>query len=269
LHLPGAQDELVRRVLAANPRCAVVVNTGSPVAMPWIDDAPAVVLCGLGGQEMAPALVDVLTGAREPAGRLPTTYPVRVEDNPAYLDFPGELAELCYRESIFVGYRWYEARAIAPLFPFGHGMSYTTFAIGEPVPSTPTYVPGAGLEVRVPVRNTGHRRGAVVLQCYVEPVGPRVRRPPKELKAFAKLWLEAGDETVARLQLDDRSFAYWFPGDALPLDVDDKLRMPLVRHVRDDTPPGWRIDPGRYRLHVGRSSLAIDHVVEIDVAPPR
>jgi beta-glucosidase len=265
LHLPGDQDELVRRVSAANPNCAVVVNAGSPVVMPWIERVGAVLAGGLGGQEMAHALVDVLFGDSEPGGRLPTTYPARLEDNPTYTNFPGEHGELRYGEGLFVGYRWYEAREIAPLFPFGHGLSYTTFVIEPATASATTFVDGSTLQIEVPVRNTGTRRGAEVVQCYVEPCDPRCHRPRKELKGFAKLWLEPGAAGTATLTLDDRSFAYWFPGDGLPLDTREKLRMPLIEIGQNDRQPRWRVDSGRYRLHIGRSSAAIDQVIEIEV----
>lgn len=265
LHLPGDQDELIRRVCAANANCAVVVNAGSPIAMPWIDQAPAVLVCGLGGQEMAPALVDVLVGDCEPAGRLPTTYPVRLVDNPTATNFPGEHGQLHYGEGLFVGYRWYEAREIPPLFPFGHGLSYTTFVIGTPSTSSTTFVEGSTLRMEVPVYNTGTRLGAEVVQCYVEPCDPGCLRPHKELKAFAKVWLDPGAATTATLTLDDRSFAYWFPGDGLPVDTREKLQMPLVQIGPSDNRPRWRVDSGRYRLHIGRSSAAIDHVLEIEV----
>ncbi|HUP74163.1 MAG TPA: glycoside hydrolase family 3 C-terminal domain-containing protein [Acidimicrobiales bacterium] len=266
LHLPGVQDDLVRRVSAANPNCTVVVNAGSPIAMPWIDQVAAVLVCGLGGQEMAHALVDVLFGDCDPGGRLPTTYPRKLEDNPTRTNFPGEHGELRYGEGLFVGYRWYEAREIAPLFPFGHGLSYTTFVVGAPTASATTYLPGIPLQISVPVHNTGERRGAEVVQCYVEQCDPRCQRPRKELKAFAKLWLEPHASATATLILGDRSFAYWFPGDGLPADTREKLRMPLVQLGPDDKEPRWRVDPGRYRLHIGRSSTMIDHVLEIDVA---
>jgi beta-glucosidase len=265
LHLPGDQDELVRRVAAENPNCALVVNAGSPVVMPWIDRVGAVLTCGLAGQEMAHALADVVFGDCEPGGRLPTTYPVRLEDNPTYTNFPGEHGELRYGEGVFVGYRWYEAREIAPLFPFGHGLSYTTFVIGPATASTTTFVEGTNLTIEVAVRNTGTRRGAEVVQCYVEPCDPRCRRPRKELKAFAKLWLDPGASGTATLTLDDRSFAYWFPGDGLPPDTREKLRMPLAQIAQDDKQPRWRVDHGRYRIHIGRSSAAIDCVLEIEV----
>ena len=162
---------------------------------------------------MANALVDVLVGASEPAGRLPTTFPIRLEHNPSYGNFPGENGQIRYGEGVLVGYRWYEARRLPVRFPFGHGLSYTTFTIGEPRPSSSEILAGATLAVDVPVTNTGGRRGAEVVQCYVAPPSSRVVRPPKELKAFAKVWLDPGQTATVRLELDDRAFAYWEPGD--------------------------------------------------------
>ncbi len=177
LQLPGRQDELVQRVAAANPRTVVVVNAGAPVELPWADDVAAVLQCWFGGQEVDRAVADVLTGAAEPGGRLPTTIPVRLEHNPAHDNFPGENGELRYGEGLFMGYRGYEHRHIAPRFPFGHGLGYTTFELGEPVLSEPMFRPGATITVAVPVTNTGDRPGAEVVQCYVAPTEPGWRGP--------------------------------------------------------------------------------------------
>ncbi len=200
MQLPGPQDELVARVADANPRTAVLVNTGSPVSMDWADAAAAVVQVWFGGQEMANAIVDVLTGAADPGGRLPTTIPKRLEDNPSFGNFPGERGEVRYGEGLLIGYRWYDARRLAPRYPFGHGLSYTTFDIGAPAPTATTLTVGKSLQVRVPVTNTGSRRGSVVVQCYVAPVSPTLTRPPKELKAFQKLTLDPGQTGVADLE---------------------------------------------------------------------
>ena len=132
LDLPGDQDELVTRVLAANPRTVVVLNSGAPVALDWADHVPALLQMWFGGQEMANAMVDVLSGLAEPGGRLPTTFPRRLEDNPSYGNFPGENGEVRYDEGLLVGYRWYDTRAVPTRFPFGHGLSYTSFDYGEP-----------------------------------------------------------------------------------------------------------------------------------------
>jgi beta-glucosidase len=247
MDLPGAQDELVAQVVAANPNTVVVVNTGAPVTMAWADDAPAILQSWFGGQEMANAIADIVTGDAEPGGRLPTTLPVLLEHNPSFGNFPGENGEVHYGEGVLVGYRWYEARRIPPRFPFGHGLSYTSFAIGTP--EVAVDATGERVTVSVPVTNTGVRRGSEVVQCYVAPPQPsRLTRPPKELKAFAKVTLDPGESVTASLVLDERAFAYWDPGDA---------------RVGDAT-PGWRVDPGTYALQVGRSSVDITHVVSVE-----
>jgi len=239
MDLPGRQDELVTRVIAAQPNTVVVVNTGAPVTMPWADDAPAIVQAWFGGQELANALADVITGDAEPAGRLPTTFPQLVEHNPSFGNFPGENGEVRYGEGLLMGYRWYDARRLPTRFPFGHGLSYSTYAMGEPRVGADD---GEHVTLHVPVTNTGTRRGAEVVQCYVAPPRPtRLVRPPKELKAFAKVWLDPGESTTVTLALDQRAFSYW-----------------------DPTQPGWRVDPGTYELCVGRSSADIAHVVSVE-----
>jgi beta-glucosidase len=135
------------------------------VTMEWGSEAQAILQIWFGGQEMANALVDVLVGASEPAGRLPTTFPIRLEHNPSYGNFPGENGQIRYGEGVLVGYRWYEARHLPVRFPFGHGLSYTTFMIGEPRPSSSELVSGATLGIEVPVTNTGRQRGAEVVAC--------------------------------------------------------------------------------------------------------
>ncbi len=210
--LPGRQDELVRRVAAVNPRTVVVVNAGAPVNLPWANDVAAVLWGWFGGEQMGPGLADVLTGVAEPGGRLPTTIPVRLEHSPAHDNFPGENGELRYGEGVFTGYRGYEHRCIPPRFAFGHGLGYTSFEIGDPALSEVTFAPGETLTVSVPVTNVGGRAGSEVVQCYVAPTSSSLARPPKELKAFAKVRLAPGESTVVELHLDDRSFAYWDPG---------------------------------------------------------
>jgi beta-glucosidase len=268
MDLPGDQDELIARVAAANPRTIVIVNTGSPVTMPWAGDVPAVLQVWFGGQEMAHAIVDVLTGGAEPAGRLPTTFPLRVEHNPSFGNFPGENGEVRYGEGLLVGYRWYDARELATRFPFGHGLSYTTFDIGTPAVSEGT---GGGVRVAVPVTNTGARRGAEVVQCYVAPPAARLFRPAKELKAFAKVWLDPGETTTVTLELDAvRAFAYWDPGDRTPAGATTgPAGIPALGggppRWRAPADAGWIVEPGEYRLHVGRSAGDITHVVPVTV----
>jgi beta-glucosidase len=268
MDLPGDQDELIRQVAATNPRTVVVVNAASPVTMDWADAVPAVLQVWFGGQEMAHAIVDVLTGAAEPAGRLPTTFPVRLEDNPSFGNFPGENGEIRYGEGLLVGYRWYDARRVATRFPFGHGLSYTTFELGPPAVSAE---PGGDVRLSVPVTNTGTRRGAEVVQCYVAPPPARLSRPVKELKAFTKVWLDPGETTTVTLVLDrERAFAYWDPGDRTPAGAAlGPAGIPALgggpSRWRRPADAGWVVEAGVYELHVGRSSADIAHVVPVTV----
>lgn len=269
MDLPGRQDELVRRVAAANPATVVVVNAASPVTMDWADEVGAVLQVWFGGMEMGPALADVLLGRAEPAGRLPFTVPLRVEHNPTVGNFPGENGRVRYGEGLLVGYRWYDTRELPVRFPFGHGGSYTTTVLGEPELDRTTFTAGAGerLTVRVPVTNTGDRRGAEVVQCYVAPRRSRLFRPRRELKAFGKVWLDPGETTTVELELDDRSFAYWDPTMRDRDEVAAKAAaVPMAGGRGRRREPGWRVDPGTYDLHVGTSAAAIAHVVPVEVA---
>ena len=235
MDLPGEQDELVRRVVAANPRTIVVLNSGSPVAMPWVDDVRAVLQMWFPGMEAGDAVVDVLMGERNPSGRLPTTFPKRIEDTPAFANYPGENGQVHYEEDIFVGYRWYEARGIEPLFPFGHGLSYTTFEYGQPVVSQG----GDTSVVEVPVTNTGDRDGTEIVQLYVahQPGGDR---PPKELKGYVALALAAGETGTARFELGSAAFSIW-----------------------DITTNAWMDAPGSYQILVGSSSADIRTIANL------
>jgi len=267
LVLPADQDDLVRRVAAVNSKTVVVVNTGAPVAMPWADSVGAVLQVWFGGQEMAHAVADVLVGDEDPGGRLPVSFPVRLEDTPAYGYFPGERSELRYGEGLMVGYRWYDTRKIGVAYPFGHGLSYSTFRLGEPVVSGPGFAPGDELVVTVPVTNTGGRDATEVVQCYVAPPSGDLFRPDKELKAFGKIRLDPGQAGIVTLVLSDRAFAHWDPG----MDETRSLRsrMPLGNMINKAAGPprsaGWRIEPGAYVLHIGRSSADIAWTVPVTV----
>ncbi len=269
MDLPGAQDELIARVLDVHPDAIVVVNAGAPVTMPWADRARAIAQVWFGGQETGHAVVDVLTGAAEPGGRLPTTIPVRLEHNPSFGNFPPENGEIRYGEGLFMGYRWYEARGLPTRFAFGHGLSYSSFALGFPRLSSSTFEPGSTLVVEIDVTNTGARRGSEVVQCYVGHDEARLSRPRKELKAFAKVTLDAGDTATVRLELGDRAFAYWNAVDPVSAELAGRLNTWLTSSrppsgVGDE--PGWMIDAGTHRLHIGRSSDDIAHVVDVEVA---
>jgi len=272
--LPGEQPELIRRVVATGRPTVVVVNAASPIDLSWCDGVAATVQCWFGGQELGAAIADVLTGAAEPGGRLPTTIPVRIEHNPSYDNFPGENGEVRYGESVFMGYRGYEHRAIEPRYAFGHGMGYTTFGFGEPTVSAPTFTSGHSLMVSVPVTNTGARAGSTVVQCYVAPVErngpPRLVRPPKELKAFAKVRLDAGATETVELVLDDRSFAVWDPGEPGRTELEARHGgVGLPQQSAERRTPGWYIDPGSYQLLIGSASDAIHTHTTIDIEGPR
>jgi beta-glucosidase len=239
LALPGRQRQLVEAVIAANPRTVVVVNAGSPVELPWAARAGAVLVTWYPGEEGADAIADMLIGVTEPSGRLPVSFPSRIEDTPAYSHYPGDEGKVVYGEGIFVGYRHYETVGVAPQFPFGHGLSYTTFAFGQPALTRTT----GGHSLTIDLTNTGGRPGSQVVQVYARADEPTVARPDRVLVAFAKVELDAGEHRTVTLDVEDRALARW--------DVD--------RH-------DWVADPGRYTLLIGSSSRQIH--AEIGLALP-
>jgi beta-glucosidase len=269
MDLPGDQDELIRRVCQANPRTVVCVNTGSPTKMDWAEDPAALLQIWFGGQEMAGALADVLFGDAEPGGRLPTSFPERIEHSPSFGNFPGENSEIRYGEGLLMGYRGYTTRHLPVRFPFGFGLSYSSFAMGVPRTSAATFEAGDVLEVEVEVTNTGERCGAEVVQCYVAPESSRLFRPRMELRAFAKVRLEPGESTTVILRLDDRAFAYWDPADAEYESLQARggavALVPAGRGHAHRSEPGWYLDAARYSLRIGRSSEEIAHAVSIEV----
>ncbi len=207
MDLIGDQNELISAVAAAQPNTIVVVNTGSVVSMPWADDVAAIVQAWYPGQECGNAIADVVFGKVNPCGKLPTTIPMRHEDNPTIGNYPGEEGKVSYEEGVFVGYRHYDAKEIEPRFPFGHGLSYTTFGYGELQIEGPDKI-GASIEVT----NTGDVAGKEVVQLYVSDVESSVPRPPRELKGFKKIALEPGETKTVYFPLDARSFAFWQNG---------------------------------------------------------
>ncbi|MGH3304207.1 MAG: glycoside hydrolase family 3 C-terminal domain-containing protein [Streptosporangiaceae bacterium] len=198
--LPGRQDELVRRVAAANPRTVVVVTAGSPVELPWADDVAAVLLAWFGGQEAGHALADVLLGAAEPGGRLPTTWLAREADCPVLRTTPDD-GVIRYDEGVFIGYRGYERAGIAPRYPFGHGLGYTTWTY-EQIRAEPR-------QVTVTVRNTGRRAGREVVQVYAGPAEPDLDRPARWLAGFAAVTAGPGESRTVTIELPERTFQRW------------------------------------------------------------
>jgi beta-glucosidase len=223
LALPGRQDELVARVAAANPRTVVVVNSGSPVELPWAADVAAILLTWFPGQEAGHALADVLFGVAEPGGRLPTTWPGRASDCPVLSVTPVD-GVLAYDEGVFVGYRGWQRSEVAPLFPFGHGLGYTTWAY-----ESLTVEPAAGGlgTAAVTIRNTGARTGREVVQVYLGPVEPDPGRPARWLAGFAGVSASPGETATVRVPLPERAAQIW--------------------------DGGWQTVSGRYLVEAGRS----------------
>lgn len=231
LDLVGEQNRLITEVAAVNPRTVVVLQTGSPIAMPWLDHVAAVIQAWYPGQECGNAIADVLFGDVNPSGKLPQTFPVRLQDNPAYLHYPGENGQVRYGEGIFVGYRYYEKKHLAPLFPFGFGLSYTRFSYGGLHLSTRELAPDDTLTVSVEITNSGERAGQEVVQLYIRDRVALVQRPEKELKAFAKVELAAGASQRVTFTLTCEALAYY-----------DLLKQ------------AWVAEAGEFEVLVGSSS---------------
>jgi len=206
------QIALIKAVAKVQPNTVVILNNGAPVAMSaWIDDVAAVLEAWMMGQAGGGAIADILFGKANPSGKLAETFPIRVADTPAYINWPGEAGEVRYGEGIFIGYRYYDAREIPVLFPFGYGLSYTTFAYNNPKISATTFKDVDGLVVTVDVTNTGDVIGKEIVQVYVHDQKSNLVRPPKELKGFAKVELQPGETKTVSIELDFRAFAYYHP----------------------------------------------------------
>jgi len=230
LDLPGDQIKLLEAVLDVNPNIIVVLTTAAPVIAEWADKVPAVVQSWYGGQEIGNAVADVLFGDINPSGRMPQTWPKRLEDNPAYLNYPGENGKVFYGEGLFIGYRYYDTRKVEPRFHFGYGLSYTTFEYSN-LQAAEKYSPGDEIKIRVDVTNTGDRAGYEVVQLYVGDDVCSLIRPEKELKAFQKVWLEPGGTKTVELKLNRMALAFY----------DDGLMQ-------------WVTEPGTFTLYVGAAS---------------
>ena len=228
IDLPAAQLDLVDAVLAVNPNVVVVLSNGGVVALPFADRVPAILEGWLLGQAGGSATADVLYGAVNPSGKLTETIPLRLEDNPSYGNFPGELGHVRYGEGILVGYRWYDAKKLEVAFPFGHGLSYTTFGYGD---ATASLTASGDVVVTVPVTNTGSVAGREVVQVYTSLADSVVQRAPRELKGFAVVALEPDETTTVEVTLRRSELAYW--------------------DVRVD---GWVVEGGEYVVEVGASS---------------
>ena len=240
LGLPYGQDAVIEALAAANKNLAVINISGNAVAMPWIEKVPSIMQGWFLGSESGNALAKVIFGEVNPSGHLPFTFPVKIEDNAAHAvgEWPGK-EDVHYNESIFVGYRWADKEQIKALFPFGHGLSYTTFAVSEPTISKNSIKEGGKLTIKCKVTNTGNREGAEVVQLYIGDHESSLPRPVKELKGFKKLHLAAGESGVAEFTITDEDLKFF----------DDK------RHE-------WVAEAGSFTAYIATSAEEILHQVD-------
>ena len=209
MNLPNCQNELVEKVLEVQKNVVIVLHNGSPVIMPWKDSVSGILEAYLGGEAVGRATAEVLAGIKNPCGRLAETFPLRLEDTPCYLTYGKGYDNSDYREGVFVGYRYYTSRKMETAFPFGYGLSYTTFEYSDIQLDKKEISDKDIVEVKVKVKNTGNRAGKTVVQLYVEAPETEVVRPVRELRGFEKIFLEAGEEKTVTFTLDERAFAYW------------------------------------------------------------
>ena len=234
MKLPEGHNRLVEAVSRVNDNVIVVLEGGSPVEMPWADDVKAIVNAYLGGQSVSPAIVDVLTGKANPCGKLAETYPICLKDTPTSFRYPDSKEDVQYRESIFIGYRYYDKTEKDVRFPFGFGLSYTSFEYSDIKLRKKNLTKGEGTKVTFTVKNTGDVAGAEIAQVYVAKPDSKIFRAPKELKGFVKVYLEPGEEKKVTVELDDRAFTFW-----------------------NTATNDWSVESGEYKILVGASSRDI------------
>ena len=242
LEIPSGHNQLIEAVGTVQPNVVVVLMNGSAITMPWADRVKAIVEGWLGGQAGGGAIADVITGRINPSGKLSETFPKRLQDTPAFPDFPALNRRASYAEGVFIGYRYYDKKDVEPLFPFGFGLSYTTFAYTGIKASAPSIKDTDGVTIEVAVKNTGAVAGKEVIQLYLHEQNPAVRRPEKELKAFNKIALAPGEEKVVKFKLSKRDFAYYDTG------------------LHD-----WNVRSGKFCVLVGGSSrdLPLKETIEV------
>ncbi|OHS97432.1 Thermostable beta-glucosidase B [Tritrichomonas foetus] len=243
INMPSNQNILIEEIAKVNNNVIVILHNGSPIAMPWASSVSGILECFLGGQAVGEATANILFGITNPSGHLSETYPLRLEDNPSYLEFPGHDNEVNYLESIFVGYRYYEKKHMNVLFPFGHGLSYTTFKYNNLSINKSEFKDNdENIVVSVDVENTGSVAGKTVAQLYVSDHTNIINRPVKELKGFEKVYLEPGEKKTIQFKLCKRSFAYW------------------NTKIHD-----WHAESGKYEIHIGQSSQQIEASLAVNV----
>ncbi|KAL4936040.1 glycosyl hydrolase family 3 C-terminal domain-containing protein, partial [Aspergillus oleicola] len=214
MDLPPGSDELISAVLDANPNAAIVIQSGTPVTMPWVSKSKALLQAWFGGNECGNGVADVLYGNVNPSGKLPLSFPARLQDNPSYLNFRSERGRVLYGEDVYVGYRYYEKVQIPTLFPFGHGLSYTSFSRSDlklsTTPEKGQLNDGEPITATVTVKNTGSVAGSETIQLWVLPPPTEVNRPIRELKGFAKVHLEPGESKDVQIVVEKKLATSWW-----------------------------------------------------------
>ena len=246
MDLPFGQDNLIAELLKVNKNITVILNSGNAVAMPWVNEVPAIIQGWYLGSEAGTAIANVISGDVNPSGKLPFSFPKKLEDNAAQSfgkdSYPGDDVNEKYKEDILVGYRWFDTKKIAPLFAFGYGLSYTTFEYGKITTDKTSYAGNETVKLSFSIKNTGKVKGAEAAQVYISDVKSTVLRPLKELKAFSKVMMEAGESKQVEINLPVKDWAFF----------NDKTQT-------------WIIEPGKFIIMVGASSAEIRQTLSVNV----
>ncbi len=232
--MPNCHNYLISEIAKANPNTVVVLSGGSVINLPWVNEVKAVLNSGLGGQAGGAAVANILTGVVNPSGKTSETYPLQFSDNPTYGNYPGGPVTSEHRESVYIGYRYYDTAHKAVLFPFGYGLSYTTFAYSDMRLSKDAIKDTQTVTVSFKIKNTGNVDGAEIAQIYVADKESTIFRPSKELRAFKKVFLKAGEEKEISVELSKRAFAFW--------------------NIRINN---WMVESGEFDILIGSSSRDI------------
>lgn len=245
-NLPFGQDQLLSEILKVNKNVVVVLISGNAVAMPWINQVSAIMQAWYLGSEAGTSITSILSGEVNPSGKLPFSFPVKLSDNSAHsfdkLSYPGDSIREVYKDDILVGYRWHDTKKIAPLFAFGFGLSYTSFAIVEPQTDKKVYEKNELVKLTFTIQNTGNVAGAETPQVYVTQKNAPVLRPAKELKGFKKVFLNAGEKQTITIAVKVEDMAYW-----------------------DEKTNNWKIDSGEFVMNLAVSSREIKFTLPIQV----
>ncbi len=246
IQLPENHNRLIEAVSAVQPNTIVVLCNGAPVAMPWLGKVKGLLEAYLGGEALGGAIADILFGDANPCGKLAETFPMKLSHNPSYLNFPGTEGKVEYKEGLFVGYRYYDAKQIGPLFPFGFGLSYSRFAYTHMTVGKSTITDTETVQVTVQVKNLGPMAGKEIVQLYIHKPDSKVIRPVKELKGFKKVYLEPGEQKTVTFSLDKRSFAYYHS------------------NIKD-----WYVESGLYHILAASASTEVQLIGSIIVTSTR